>query len=233
MSRPPKLLVIDNFDSFTFNLVDLLKTVGNPWQTSIVTYRNNEKSLLSLDFDGLIIAPGPGNPKDQTATGEARNLIKRYLDYSMKDISSAEDQQTYYTAVPPILGVCLGHQALAWWFGAEITSAEKPVHGHSDAISHLGRGPFQGIPSPFYAARYHSLKVDVRTLPPCLEPLAFSSSGELMAFQHRSLPIWGLQFHPESFLTQYGEVLITNFLSLVRNYLAISQQVLCEADYIT
>ncbi len=189
------ILVIDNYDSFTFNLVDQLRRLGSPLNLSVETYRNDEITVsdaIKAAKTGLVISPGPGGPQDSGISLELLSRIPNHL---------------------PVLGVCLGHQVLAEFYGASVVRAFKPIHGESEFITHSGQGLFFDLSQPIEVARYHSLVVAPHSLP--LSPLrvhATSSIGEIMAIEHTSLPRWGVQFHPESFLTKHGDHLINNFL---------------------
>jgi anthranilate synthase component 2 len=182
------VLVIDNYDSFTFNLVQLLYTLG----CEVRVVRND-----AIDPDGiaragashLLISPGPCSPAEAGV--------------SVAAIASAR---------VPVLGVCLGHQAIAVAFGGRVVRAPLPVHGRASAIHHDGAGLFTGMPQGFAAARYHSLLVERATLPPSLEPCAFTEDGLVMALRHRERPIAGVQFHPESVITPEGPAIVRNFL---------------------
>ncbi len=184
--------MLDNYDSFTFNLVQLLGIMGA--QCDVVP---NDASELPRTADqlqgyaGLVISPGPGAPSDAGQCLAVIELAERRL---------------------PILGVCLGHQAIAQHFGASVTRAQAPIHGKATPIRHDGKGLFRDVPNPLQAARYHSLIVARHTLPSCLEPTAFSEHGELMGLRHRNLPIEGIQFHPESILSQSSTLLMQNWL---------------------
>jgi len=185
------ILVVDNYDSFTYNLVQLLAERGG----EPMVLRNDAESaatMLARRPAGIVLSPGPGRPE---AAGVCLDL---------------------FAARPgvPVLGVCLGHQALAVAFGAEVGRAERLMHGKASQIRHRGVGLLAGLPDPFEAGRYHSLEVKEATLPPDLEPLAWSDDGALMAMRHRELPYWGVQFHPESVLTAAGPTLLANFLAL-------------------
>jgi anthranilate synthase/aminodeoxychorismate synthase-like glutamine amidotransferase len=185
------ILVVDNYDSFTYNLVQLLASAGR----EVRVLRNDAASaaeMLALGAAGIVLSPGPGRPE---AAGVSVELVRR-------------------RAPVPILGVCLGHQALGVAFGAEVDRAPRLMHGKTSAVRHLGRGPFAGLPDPFEATRYHSLAVREETLPEELLPIAWSEDGILMGLAHRDLPYWGVQFHPESVLTGSGPALVANFLEL-------------------
>lgn len=180
------MLIIDNYDSFTYNLVQYFRMLGeNP------TVIKNDEPLPANDFNCIVISPGPGNPD---TSGLSMQVIEKY--YRTK----------------PILGVCLGHQCLAKFFGAEIVKAQEPVHGKVSPILHNNQGLFAGLPQGFNATRYHSLVVEPKTLPECLEITAQTKDGIIMGVQHKELPLFGVQFHPEAILTQYGLQLLQNFL---------------------
>ncbi|RKY41919.1 MAG: anthranilate/aminodeoxychorismate synthase component II [Candidatus Makaraimicrobium thalassicum] len=183
-------LLIDNYDSFTYNLYQIFAEQG----VQLVVKRNDRISIqetASLKPDKIIISPGPKTPDD---AGVSNEIIKRF------------------GSGIPILGICLGHQCIAAAFGGRISRVSKIVHGKTSAVYHNGGGIFKDIPSPFPAARYHSLKtVDI---PPCLEVTARTGDNIIMGIEHRDLPITGLQFHPESFLTENGRKIIKNFIEL-------------------
>jgi anthranilate synthase/phosphoribosyltransferase len=187
------ILVIDNYDSFTYNLVQLLAALG-----AEVEVRRNDaigaEEAMALHPKGVVISPGPGTPDE---SGVSRDVIRAAV-----------------AARVPVLGVCLGHQAVADVFGARICRAPAPVHGKTDEIIHDGLGLFAGIPSPFTATRYHSLCVEVDSVPDVLEIQARTADGIVMALRHRELPLFGVQFHPESVLTPEGTRLLANFLGL-------------------
>ena len=185
------ILVIDNYDSFTYNLVQLLLGQG----VDVEVLRNDSESvadLLSRDPAGIVLSPGPGRPEN---AGVCIDLVAAEPDI-------------------PVLGVCLGHQALAVAFGATVDRAHVLMHGKTSRVRHSEDGLFEGLPNPFEATRYHSLAVVESTLPSVLQPLAWSDDGILMAMHHGSKPYWGVQFHPESILTEVGPRLIGNFLKL-------------------
>jgi anthranilate synthase component 2 len=186
------ILMIDNYDSFTYNLVQLLAGAG----AEVLVRRNDAETveeLLSRRPAGIVISPGPGRPED---AGVSVELCAR-------------------RAPIPVLGVCLGHQALGVAFGARVDRTGV-MHGKTSKVRHEGTGLFAEVPSPFDATRYHSLEVRQETLPEELEPIAWSEDGTLMGMRHRELPYWGVQFHPESVLTEVGPRLIANFLALCR-----------------
>jgi len=188
------ILVVDNYDSFTYNLVQLLASApGADREVRVV--RNDAldaDGMLALAPAGIVLSPGPGRPE---TAGVCVELLRR-------------------RAPVPVLGVCLGHQALGVAFGATVERAPRLIHGKASAVRHLGRGPFAGLPDPFEATRYHSLTVDEGSLPAELVPIAWSDDGTLMGIAHRDLPYWGVQFHPESILTGAGPALVANFLAL-------------------
>lgn len=186
------ILVIDNYDSFTYNLVQYLGELGA--EMDIV--RNDAKPADSFDparYSGVVISPGPGTPSE---SGISLPLIERFSRHQR-----------------PVLGICLGHQAIAQLFGGNVVRGPAPVHGKSALVSHDGRGIFSGIPSPLAVGRYHSLVVDPTTLPACLEVSASTTDQIIMAVRHRTLPVEGVQFHPESVLTECGKALLGNFLA--------------------
>lgn len=185
-----RLLIIDNFDSFTYNLVQLFAALD----VEVIVRRNTEDigTLRPLQPDALCISPGPGTPRDAGVSAAAL----------------AHWQDTI-----PVLGVCLGMQVMNEFFGGRTVHAPAPVHGKAHAIRHDGEGLFADVPSPFTAARYHSLAVQPAPAP--LLACAYSTDGAIMALRHATLPLHGVQFHPESFLTGYGERMARNFLALV------------------
>ena len=191
MTRP-SVFVLDNYDSFTYNLVQLLGRL----QTDVTVARNDEISVeqvAALRPDAILISPGPSLPEKAGISVE----LVRSLGPTV-----------------PTLGVCLGHQAIGVAYGARVMRVE-PVHGKRSEVRHCGRGVFRDLPSPIQAARYHSLAIDRESLPPELEETAWSPDGVLMGVLHRSHPVEGLQFHPESILTDDGEALIGSFLRRV------------------
>lgn len=187
------IAVIDNYDSFTYNLVQYLGELG----AELRVYRNDQVTLRELDQlapSYIVISPGPGRPED---SGISTDVI-----------------QHFYRRVP-ILGVCLGHQAIAYSFGGTVGSAPRLMHGKTSTIYHGGQGIFANFPSPFTATRYHSLIVE-EPLPPVLEVTAFTTAGEVMGLRHCDYPVFGVQFHPESILTPEGKRLLENFLVVGR-----------------
>ena len=188
-----KLLVVDNYDSFTYNLVQYLAELG----AELAVHRNDAIGLddvAALAPDGIVISPGPCTPRE---AGISVPLIQRFA------------------GTIPILGVCLGHQAIGAAFGGAIVRAPRIMHGKTSPIHHDGRGVFAGLPDPFDATRYHSLVIDPATLPADLERSAWTAEGEIMGVRHRSLFVEGVQFHPESILTLEGKRLLGNFLARV------------------
>jgi anthranilate synthase/aminodeoxychorismate synthase-like glutamine amidotransferase len=183
------IAVIDNYDSFTYNLVQYLGELG----ADVQVFRNDQitlDELATLSPSHLVISPGPGDPSDGGISNEA---IRCFADKV------------------PILGVCLGHQCMGAVFGGVVKRAPRLMHGKTSQIYHDGQGIFDGLPSPFEATRYHSLIVE-EPLPDCLEVAAFTIEGEVMSLRHRQHPTFGVQFHPESILTQHGKQLLKNFL---------------------
>jgi anthranilate synthase/aminodeoxychorismate synthase-like glutamine amidotransferase len=184
------LLVIDNYDSFTYNLVQYLGELGQ----EVRVVRNDEiaaADIAALAPSKIVISPGPCTP---TEAGISLEVIRAYA------------------GKIPILGVCLGHQSIGQAFGGKIVRAGRVMHGKTSPISHDGRGVFSGLPNPFEATRYHSLLIERASLPDCLSVTATTAEQEIMAVRHKSLPIEGVQFHPESFLTTSGKDLLRNFL---------------------
>jgi anthranilate synthase/aminodeoxychorismate synthase-like glutamine amidotransferase len=183
------IIIIDNYDSFTYNLLDIVERLG--YECKVV--RNDEihlDELISLKPKGIIISPGPGVPKD---AGFLMDFIK------------------YFNEKLPILGVCLGQQAIAEYFGAKIKHAIKPMHGKTSIIQHNNHPMYKDIENPCTMMRYHSLVVN--DLPECLEVTAESNEHEIMSIAHKSLPIWAVQYHPESILSRSGEKIISNWLA--------------------
>lgn len=184
------ILVIDNYDSFTYNLVQYLGELGAEPRV----FRNDELTVAEvrrLRPDRILISPGPGDPDD----GGISNDVVRELGPST-----------------PILGVCLGHQCIGYVYGGRVVRAPRLMHGKTSAVHHGGRGLFAGVPSPFRATRYHSLIV-AEPLPGCLEVTARTDAGEIMAVRHADHPVAGVQFHPESILTEHGRAILANFLA--------------------
>jgi anthranilate synthase/aminodeoxychorismate synthase-like glutamine amidotransferase len=191
------LLVIDNYDSFTFNLVQFLGDLG----ADPVVVRNDEKTVDELQAmapERVVVSPGPCTPREAGVSIDVIRVL------GGKGI--------------PTLGVCLGHQSLGEAFGGRTVRASRIMHGKTGPVRHEGVGIFEGVPSPFEVARYHSLVTDSKVLPAELEPVAWSTdpadAGEIQAMRHRELPLWGVQFHPESLFSRHGKTLLANFLSL-------------------
>ncbi|MEU1958437.1 aminodeoxychorismate/anthranilate synthase component II [Nocardia sp. NPDC019304] len=190
-----RVLVVDNYDSFVFNLVQYLGQLG----VEAVVWRNDDPNLTDVgavvgDFDGILISPGPGTPD---RAGASIPLVRACAEESV-----------------PLLGVCLGHQAIGEAFGATVTRAPELLHGKTSDVFHIGAGVLAGLPDPFTATRYHSLTVLEETLPEEIEVLGRTESGIVMAMRHRTLPIHGVQFHPESVLTQGGHRMLANWLGV-------------------
>jgi len=186
------ILVIDNYDSFTYNLVQYLGELGA--EPEVV--RNDAVDLSGISAmrpERIVISPGPGTPDDAGVSLEV-----------IRGLGSGI----------PILGVCLGHQAIGQAFGATVARARRQMHGKTSAVEHDGRGLFRGVPSPFSATRYHSLAVLADTVPEDLEITARADDGEVMGLRHRRWPVEGVQFHPEAILTEHGKILLANFLGL-------------------
>ena len=189
---PGMILVIDNYDSFTYNLVHYVNELG----AETLVHRNDKISVqdaIALGPEGVILSPGPCTPNE---AGICLPLLRAA------------------PASLPILGVCLGHQAIGQAYGGEVVRAKVLMHGKTSTIRHNGQGIFKGIPDGFTATRYHSLAVRKEDLPPELEMTAWTDDGEIMGMQHRERPVHGVQFHPESIATEYGHDLLANFLDL-------------------
>jgi len=189
------ILVLDNYDSFTYNLVQYLGELG----AEVVVHRNDAitvDEVREIRPRGVLISPGPGRPEE---AGVSLDLIAKL------------------GSVTPIFGVCLGHQSIAQHFGASVVRADRLMHGRTSEILHEGRGVFANLPSPLTATRYHSLIVKRGTLPDAIEVTAWTDRDEIMGIRHTELPIEGVQFHPESFLTEHGHQLIRNWLSSLPN----------------
>jgi anthranilate synthase component 2 len=191
------IIMIDNFDSFTYNLVQAFEAMGE----KVLVFRNDAVSIRdidSLDPSGIIISPGPGSPGSAGISVEVVRRFCRRL---------------------PVFGVCLGHQCIAEAFGADIVHSGRVMHGKFSSISHDGRGLFAGVPQDFSAVRYHSLAVDRDTLPKELRVCANAEDGEVMGLRHERLPLYGVQFHPESIATEYGHRIMANFISKTKEAL--------------
>ena len=188
-SAAVRVLVVDNYDSFVFNLVQFLGQLG----ADCVVRRNDEVGPEVVgDYDGVLLSPGPGTPENAGC--------------SVEMVGACEDRGV------PLLGVCLGHQAIAVAHGARVSRAPELLHGKTSEVEHQGAGVLHGLPSPFTATRYHSLAVEEDTLPPELAVTGRTASGVVMALRHRDRPIEGVQFHPESVLTQGGHTLLASWL---------------------
>ncbi|TQK04685.1 aminodeoxychorismate/anthranilate synthase component II [Herbaspirillum sp. SJZ107] len=184
------LLMIDNYDSFTYNIVQYFGELGE----NVHTVRNDEISLeqiADLNPDRICVSPGPKSPKD---AGVSVDVLKEFA------------------GKKPILGVCLGHQAIGEAFGGKIIRAKQVMHGKTSKIAHTGEGVFKGLPSPFTVIRYHSLAIERASLPACLEVTAWTDDGEIMGVRHKEFDIEGVQFHPESILSEHGHAMLKNFL---------------------
>jgi para-aminobenzoate synthetase len=189
-----RTLLIDNHDSFTYNLFHLLAEVNG---VEPLVVRNDESSwerIREREFDNIVISPGPGRPEQAGDFGICAAAI--------------------HEATVPLLGVCLGHQGLGWMYGGSVVHAPEPAHGRIATIRHAGAAAFAGIPQTFHAVRYHSLCLQ-EPLPAELEPIAWADDGVLMALAHRERPQWGVQFHPESICSEHGRRLLANFRDLV------------------
>lgn len=186
------ILIIDNFDSFTYNLVQYFGEMGE----ELLVYRNNAISIDEIERlqpNRIVVSPGPCTPKE---AGVSVDVIR------------------HFAGKIPILGVCLGHQCIGYAFGGDIVRADRLMHGKTSMIYHDGNGVFAGLPNPFEATRYHSLVIERATMPECLEVTAETDIKEVMGVRHKEFPVEGVQFHPESILTQCGKELLRNFLDL-------------------
>lgn len=185
------ILMIDNYDSFTYNLVQYLRELG----AEVVVRRNDRvglEEIRALRPERIVLSPGPCTPAEAGICCEAIRAFGAHL---------------------PVLGVCLGHQCIGAAYGGRIVRAARLMHGKTSLMHHDGRGVFRGVPNPFEATRYHSLLIERETVPSCLEISAQTVEGEIMGVRHRSHPVEGVQFHPESILTQSGKALLANFLT--------------------
>jgi len=185
------LLMIDNYDSFTYNLVQYLGELGE----DVKVIRNDELTVDEIEKLGaarIVLSPGPCTPNE---AGVSLEVIRRFAGRT------------------PILGVCLGHQAIGQAFGGRVVHAKQLMHGKVSRIHHEGKGVFKGLPTPYDATRYHSLAIERASCPADLEITAWTEDGEIMGVRHRSLPVEGVQFHPESILTEHGHALLRNFIS--------------------
>jgi anthranilate synthase/aminodeoxychorismate synthase-like glutamine amidotransferase len=194
------LLLIDNYDSFSYNLYQLLGEMG----MEVVVERNDSltlKGIRHLDPDAIVISPGPGTPSS-----------RKYFGIGLRAIREMGREV-------PVLGVCLGHQGIAYAYGGRIVHADRVMHGKTSLIYHEGSGLFESLPSPTVGGRYHSLIVEEKTLPACIRVTARSEFGEIMALKHAEYETHGIQFHPESILTPLGKQILKNFRSIVRGSL--------------
>ena len=185
-----RVLVVDNYDSFTYNIVQYLRALGAECDVRL----NDQTTVAEIAAeapDGVLLSPGPGTPDDAGITLSAIRELSGKI---------------------PLLGVCLGHQAIGQCYGGKVVRAERLMHGKTSLIEHDAAGVFRALPSPFAATRYHSLILDSGSLPPCLEVSARTPEQEIMGIRHRELPVEGIQFHPESILTQHGLTLMENWL---------------------
>ena len=186
------VLVIDNYDSFTYNLVQYLGEMG----VDLKVYRNDQitlKQIQELKPERILVSPGPCSPRE---SGLSNDIIRTF------------------GPTTPLFGVCLGHQCIGHVFGGDVVVNYRMMHGKTSPIKHNGKDLFQGMPNPFQATRYHSLVVKRETVPDCLEVTAETDEGEIMGVRHKQYPIWGVQFHPESILTENGRHLMRNFVTL-------------------
>ncbi|TKR56456.1 aminodeoxychorismate/anthranilate synthase component II [Allopusillimonas ginsengisoli] len=186
------LLMLDNYDSFTYNLVQYFGELGE----EVKVLRNDQttvEEIAALAPTRICVSPGPCSPAE---AGISIELIR------------------HFAGKLPILGVCLGHQAIAAAYGGDIVRAQQIMHGKVSSITHRGTDVFKGLPSPFTVTRYHSLAIDRNTLPECLEITAETDDGEIMGVRHKTLPVYGVQFHPESVLSEHGHALLKNFLDI-------------------
>ena len=195
-----KILVIDNYDSFVFNLVQYLQQLG----AEVVVKRNDEINADSIEeYDGVLLSPGPGTPED---AGVCIEIVKKAI----------EKQK-------PLLGVCLGHQAIGAALGAKVSRAPELLHGKTSQVQHKNQGVFKDLNSPFRATRYHSLAIETPSVPQILEVTATTESGVIMGVKHKTAPIEGVQFHPESVLTEGGHQLLANWLQSTGDSTAVSK----------
>jgi anthranilate synthase/aminodeoxychorismate synthase-like glutamine amidotransferase len=184
------IAVIDNYDSFTYNLVQMLGELGE----TLCVFRNDAiavEELAAMKPQAIVVSPGPGKPED---AGRSQEIIR------------------YFAGKVPILGVCLGHQAIGSCFGGDVILAPRPVHGKPSNVHHDGDALFDGVETPFTAGRYHSLLLKKETIPECLKVTAETEDGLVMAVKHRELPVYGVQFHPESVITPCGKKILENFV---------------------
>ncbi|WP_330393452.1 anthranilate synthase component II [Anaeromicropila populeti] len=192
--------MIDNYDSFVYNLIAYLRELG----CCVQVIRNDEVDIEKLkrniekkEIEGIVISPGPKSPEN---SGLSKEVLKEFA------------------GKVPILGVCLGHQLIGYHFGAEIKKGKQPVHGKISPITHKGGGLFENIPPSFQVTRYHSLIISVNDFPECLQVDAQTADGVVMAVSHKDMPVYGVQFHPEAVLTQYGHVLLNNYIRICQEW---------------
>ena len=184
------LLMIDNYDSFTYNIVQYFAELGQ----EVLVKCNDENDLAGIEAlkpDYIVVGPGPCSPKE---AGVSVDVIR------------------HFAGKIPVLGVCLGHQSMGYAFGGDIVRAQTLMHGKVSAVQHIGAGVFAGLPNPVTCTRYHSLVIDRASLPDCLEITAWTDDGEIMGVRHKTLPLEGVQFHPEALLTEHGHDMLRNFL---------------------
>lgn len=189
-------LCIDNYDSFVYNLSAYFEELGQ----EILVVRNdkvNLEELAGIKPEGIIISPGPKNPK---SAGLSNEIVQKFINEI------------------PILGVCLGHQVIGYSFGADIVKGKRPMHGKVTKIRHSGKGIFRGLPREYGVTRYHSLVIDKGTLSPDFQVDAWTEDGDIMAISHRKAPVYGVQFHPEAVLTDYGHELLGNFVNISKDW---------------
>ena len=202
MATKTRILVVDNYDSFVFNLVQYLQQLG----AECTVLRNDEvHASAASDYDGVLISPGPGTPEE---AGVSIAMIKYCAEHSI-----------------PLFGVCLGHQAIGVAFGATVSRAPELLHGKTSQVHHMGAGVFTSLPTPFTATRYHSLAVEPATISEELEVTGKTESGVVMSMRHKTLPIEGVQFHPESVLTEHGHLMLANWLTQCGDQGALAKSV--------
>jgi para-aminobenzoate synthetase component 2 len=202
MASKTRILVVDNYDSFVFNLVQYLQQLG----AECTVLRNDEvHASAASDYDGVLISPGPGTPEE---AGVSIAMIKYCAEHAI-----------------PLFGVCLGHQAIGVAFGATVSRAPELLHGKTSQIHHTGAGVFTSLPTPFTATRYHSLAVEPATISEELEVTGKTESGVVMSMRHKTLPIEGVQFHPESVLTEHGHLMLANWLTQCGDQGALAKSV--------
>ena len=202
MATKTRILVVDNYDSFVFNLVQYLQQLG----AECTVLRNDEvQASAASDYDGVLISPGPGTPEE---AGVSIAMIKYCAEHAI-----------------PLFGVCLGHQAIGVAFGATVSRAPELLHGKTSQVHHTGAGVFTSLPTPFTATRYHSLAIEPATISEELEVTGKTESGVVMSMRHKTLPIEGVQFHPESVLTEHGHLMLANWLTQCGDQGALAKSV--------